>query len=242
LQHSADSLQGQGHADIEVFQLAGGKVGGVGVVQRGKRIHIKLVYILAVHILDTLDLVFVAFHQQRFGVIGFLVGNQQAYIAVLYALAPQIVQFLVGTQPLLCIRINDHGLIGGQVKGFWFFQQGNVLLKALEHSLLVILENNECRGKITLLHQIIKTRIPLAVVFVDMGLQQIDARRVEGVEIVGEEIPRQRVVHRNGAVVLGAQFFEQLKGRFDLLVGKGQGFRSSPHASAGQANQQEARQ
>ena len=115
LQYGAYALQRQAHIDVEVLGAARRQIVGMGIVQFGQRIGVDLEHVLAVVLLDPVQLALVTLDQGGGDFIRGLVGKFQAQHLVLEALAPAVVQFLVIRRPHPLIDLQGHGFVNAEI-------------------------------------------------------------------------------------------------------------------------------
>ncbi|MNM40611.1 hypothetical protein D3C81_514140 [compost metagenome] len=116
LQLRTDAFQRQRHRLVEVLGGTRGEVIGVRINRAGIGVHEELEGVFAFQLVDRLFQGGVTLVQRLADVIGLLAGQLQAQPVVLHRLAPQLVEFGIGSGPRHLLAVVLEALVGGEIR------------------------------------------------------------------------------------------------------------------------------
>ena len=218
LQHGTDTLERQAHVDIEVFRVVRRQVVGVRVVGLGKGVDVGLEHVLALGLLQALELVLVALGEQLFDGLGLLAGNLQTQHFVLELLVPEGIQFgdVLGPGGLLAI-------------GFQAFADAEIeLVDALaeqpqgvfdtpSQALEVTGIDSEARLQVAALEKVVEAQAP-GIELLDIGGGEVHPRRVQQLQVALVDHLRARIIERRLVVVMALEQLHHVQAGDDLLA------------------------
>src|SRR3546814_577243 len=168
--------------------------GGVGVEE-------GLEYILALDLLDALIEVGVTLVQSADDGVRLLVGQLQAQYVVLHVLVPNRVELLVVLRPRGVLAVDAIGFFAVEVE--WLLEQAARIGHALADALNVDVEDVERWLQLAIADRVIQGGA-IGREGVDIGLGKKQLLVVQRLEVVVENLRRQRVIERARLVVIAA--------------------------------------
>jgi hypothetical protein len=188
------------------------RVGGFGVGG-----HEALEGVLAVELLDALDVTGIALVQRLADVGVGLAGQLQAQPVVLGALAPQVVELGLVLRPRGVLAVERVAFIGGEIEAL--LEQAARKSHALDRALHVQVEYRERCGQVVIPDRVVQRGLQRCE-FGQVGLGEEHLLAIEQLEIRGIDPRRHRVVERLRVVVeAGEEARGKLRGL--RLVGSG---------------------
>ncbi len=146
-----------------------------------------------------------------------LVGQPQSQPVIFYPLAPVLVQCLFACCPVTLAAINLQLFVYAEVK--ILVQKTLCCRRALGHALAVNVENFEGRPGVVTTQMIIQGGA-IAIEIVDVGLQQIGARRVQRIQILGKDLRGEIVINIGGLVVMATDIASGQTADLSLLFSR----------------------
>jgi len=210
LQHGADAFQRELHRDVEVLRLARTEVISVRIGAVGVGGHEGLESIVAVELLDPLDVAGVTLVQHLADFVIALAGKLEPQPVVLGALAPQIVQFGLILRPRGVLAVEGVAFVAGEVEAR--LEQCACVVHAFHGALHVQVEHRERAVQLAIPDRIVQLgRQRREAVHVGLGEEHLLA--VEQIHVRLVDASGHRIVQWLGVVVeTGEEARRELRG------------------------------
>jgi hypothetical protein len=209
LQHRADPLQGQRHADLEVLHAAGVHERGVRVVHARHHVGVDLEGIVGRLLVQPVELGAIALDQQFAGGLGFLAGHLQAQQRVLHAPPPIVVGRGGIRQPGFLVGVDRQGLGLIEIELRVAGEVGDVGLQALRQALLKAVVDLVAAVEGGSLELVVEPR-PAGLQGADITGQQVGPRQIQPFQIEIEQFFGKAVVQLQMAIMALVQGAHEL--------------------------------
>ena len=198
LQRGADALVVEAHLDLVLLAVARREVVGVRVEGAGVAVEVGLEDLLGLDLVDALEHPLVARAQRVAGLGPGLAGERQRQRVVLDALAPDLVQLLLGDGPGRALAVELVGLLHREVG--LLLEQRERMLHPLAVALLVAREHGVGGLAVAGADHVVEAHAPL-VELGDVAGEEVGALAVHRLEELVHHARRHRIVDADATVV-----------------------------------------
>ncbi|MNF81332.1 hypothetical protein D3C84_636010 [compost metagenome] len=181
------------------------------VVRLGKGVDIGLEDVFGAGLVQTRELVLVAFGQQLLDRLGLFAGDFQAQDFIFDTFAPEVVEFGLGLDPGRVLTVDQQGLFGGEVEVVdALVQLGKGEVQTRFDPVQITLVDGEAGIEIATFEEIVELGLPL-VELGDVTGQEIAAGRIEQLDVAVVDDHRARIVERRLAVVVALEQLDHVE-------------------------------
>ena len=212
-QDRADAHQRQPHRDVEVFRGTRPQVVGVGLDRHRVRVHERLESVGAGDLAQAPGGAVVALVEDLHDRAVVLAGQLEPQPVVLDALAPEVERIGLGRGPGLVLAVDRHRFVALEIETL--VQHAAGMGPPLGRAALVQVEDLEGHAQVLGEDRVVEQGA-VDLQAIDVGLQEVELLGVERLQVLVEGLARQRVVERDGLVVVARQQFRRQVGRLGL--------------------------